>query len=227
VLGEGKMKYLTINPVVKQGGISGARIAYPFLQPIRIEDAELKTLDTLFLGEYNETAGDYCLHANYYPKGANLRTLAECYFEPTSFSTCFDSNVVWVGNDPSVARTGQGYGKVHVADSVSIVTFGFADTMQFNPGNSRILYLELDYKTDMQLWIHMQGPSSSTGSAYISKSVQAIRPSKEWKKIYVNLGRTWSQFDYQEPISVYFQITNEMGEEGDILIDNVKVLTTN
>ena len=53
-----------------------------------------------------------------------------------------------------------------------------------------------------------------------------INPKDHWNKMYVNLGRTWSQFYYRTPIKVYFQVVNDQGTGGDICIDNIKVLTT-
>ena len=226
VLRHGKMKYLTINPAVKQNGVSGTQIDYPFYQPIHLEDVPLNAQDTTFLGTIDERTGDYCLHTYYYPKSERLRVLAECYFEPTSFATCFDSNVTWVTNAPAEACTGQGYGRIHVDKTDSILTFGFVDSSEFDPGNSRILYMELEYKTDLPLYVHMLGFSTSQGSTITSKSVMCINPKNRWNKMYVNLGRTWSQFYYRTPISVYFQVVNDKGVEGDILIDNIKVITT-
>ncbi len=226
VLRHGKMKYLTINPAVKQNGVSGTHIDYPFYQPIRLEEVPLTATDTTFLGTYNESTGLYQLHTSYFPKGNRLRVLTECYFEPTSFATCFDSNVTWVSNDPEGACTGQGYGLVHVTAADSILTFGFTDSTEFNPGDARILYMELEYKTDLPLYIHMLGFSTTEGGTITSKSVMCINPKNRWNKIYVNLGRTWGQFYYRVPISVYFQVVNEKRIEGDILIDNIKVITT-
>jgi hypothetical protein len=226
VLRHGKMKYLTINPAVKQNGVSGAHIDYPFYQPIRLEDVPLIAEDTTYLGEYDEAVGDYRLHTTYYPKGNRLRVLAECYFEPTSFATCFDSNVIWIANDPAGACTGQGYGRVHVPDSVATFTFGFTDSTNFDPGSARILYMELEYKTDLPLYVHMLGYSTTEGSTITSKSVMCINPKDRWNKLYINLGRTWSQFLYRSPIAIYFQAVNEQGVEGDIYIDNIKVITT-
>ncbi|MBQ6068482.1 MAG: hypothetical protein IJK84_03170 [Bacteroidales bacterium] len=226
ILRHGKMKYLTINPAVKLGGVSGAHIDYPFYQPIRLEDVPLSAEDTTYLGTFDEASGDYKLYTSYYSKGSMLRVLAECYFEPTSFSTCFDSNMTWVTNDPAGACTGQGYGKVHVPDSMRLFSFGFTDSTEFDPGNSRVLYMELEYKTDLPLYVHMLGYSTTEGSTITSKSVMCINPKNQWNKMYVNLGRTWSQFYYRTPIRVYFQAVNEEGVEGDILIDNIKVICT-
>ena len=226
VLRHGKMKYLTVNAAVKQDGVSGTHIAYPFYQPIQLENVDLVADDTVFLGTYDEARGDYRLTTSYYSKGSRLKVLAECFFEPTSFATCFDSNVVWVMGDPAGACTGQGYGKIHVPDTAKIFTFGFTDSTEFDPANSRILYMELEYKTDFPLFIHMLGFSTTQNSTITSKSVMCINPKKQWNKMYVNLGRTWSQFNFRTPIALYFQVVNEEGIEGDILIDNIKVITT-
>lgn len=225
VLRHGEMKYLKINAAVKQNGISGTRIAYPFYQTIMLEHVPLTAEDTTYLGE--QTDKGWTLHANYYEKGNRLRVLAECFFEPTSFSLCTDTNVEWVVNDPQHACTGQGYGRVHVADSVQILNFGFNDSTEFDPGNSRILYLEMNYKTDVPMYVQMLGFATSTAGALTSKSVMCLYPTDRWRKIYINLGRTWSQFNYLAPIKLYFQAANTDGVEGDILLDNIKVLTTN
>lgn len=226
VLRHGTMKYLTINPAVKQNGVSGTHIAYPFYQPIRLEEVPLIADDTTYLGTYDPGIDDYLLHTYYYPKGNQLQVLTECYFEPTSFATSLDSNVVWVTNDPEGACTGQGYGRIHIGERDSILTFGFTDSTEFDPGSARTLYMELEYQTDFPLYIHMLGFATTQGSTITSKSVMCINPKNRWNKMYINLGRTWSQFYYRTPISVYFQVVNEHGVEGDVLIDNIKVITT-
>lgn len=217
VLHHGEMKYLRINAAVKQNGISGTRIAYPFYQTITLEHVPLAAEDTTWLGT---------LHANYYEKGNRLQVLAQCFFEPTSFSLCTDSNVIWVADDPQNACTGQGYGRVVVPDSVGVLNFGFNDSTEFDPGDSRILYLEMDYKTDMDLYVQMLGFATTVGGTVTSKSVMCLYPCDEWRKIYINLGRTWSQFNWRTPIKVYFQAANTNGAGGEICLDNVKVLTT-
>ena len=86
--------------------------------------------------------------------------------------------------------------------------------------------MELEYKTDLPLYVHMLGYSTTEGSTITSKSVMCINPKDRWNKLYINLGRTWSQFLYRSPIAIYFQAVNEQGVEGDIYIDHIKVITT-
>ncbi|MCQ2274428.1 MAG: hypothetical protein MJZ86_06500 [Bacteroidales bacterium] len=213
VLRHGQMKYLRVVPVVKQDGASGTRIAYPFFQSITLNGLTLQADSVLNLGT---------LHANYYTR-SEMNVLTEDYFEPTTFSTHFDSTVVWIDNDPENACTGRGYGLVTVDDTTKTVTFTIND--QLNMGNG-YLYLEMDYQTDLDLWINMWGYVLTVAGTSSMKSVMALYPNKQWNKIYINLGRTWAQFNYNTPIKIEFQAINPNGTGGHIKIDNVKILST-
>ena len=44
--------------------------------------------------------------------------------------------------------------------------------------------------------------------------------------LYINLGRTWSWFNHNPSFKLSFAALNPYGEEGDVRIDNVKLITT-
>lgn len=219
VLRQGALKYLHVIPVVKQNGVSGSRIQYPFYQVISLDNVVLAAEDTAFLGTLGAD-GEYHLGTHYYDKG-RFDILMEDYFEPTSFSLNFDTTVTWVKDDPGQACTGQGYGKVHVPADKQYVAF--AIPQEFKPRSSQSLYLEMDYWTDVELDLFMTGFEVS-GSASSTKSIMALYPNKKWQKIYINMGRVWSQFNYNTPIAIFFQAMNTEGTGGDVRLDNVKLV---
>lgn len=213
VLHQGRAKYVHVVPVVKQNGMSETRIAYPFLKRIELSNIDFVADSTVDLGT---------LQCNYYTR-AELNVLTEDYFEPTTFSTHFDSVVQWVANDPENACTGQGYGLITIPDTVMSVNFAIKD--EFDIPNS-YLYLEMDYQTDVELYVHMLGFERTTNTNATSKSVMCMVPKDKWNKIYINLSRTWSQFYYHTPIRIYFQAANPEKKTAHVKIDNVKILTT-
>lgn len=221
ILHNGPVKYITLNPIVRQNGQYGTRIYYTYYQPIKLTDVSVSTNDTTCLGTPDLATGQWTLETHYYTTEL-ITILSEDFFEPTSFATHFDSIVTWVTNDPANACTGQGYGLVHLADSDATKTFAIKD--EFSPLPSNLFYLEMNYKTDFELYVNMIGYISQ-GSNASSKSILALRPTTEWKKIYINLGRTWSQFYHNVPLAIVFQAANPEGKEGNIYLDNVKIIT--
>ncbi|MBQ0161010.1 MAG: hypothetical protein KBT28_10390 [Bacteroidales bacterium] len=220
VLRHGEMKYLRVLPCVKQNGSSTTRIAYPYYQTIVLENVKLAPDSVTNLGMQDEQTGEWYLEANYFERG-QFTVLAEDYFEPTSFSSNLDSNVVWITNDREGACTGTGYGMVTVPDSVKVMAFYYNE--EFNLPNS-ILYLEMDYWTDLELDLDMIGFPYSTAGTATSFGVMRLVPNNHWQKIYINLGRTWSRFNFSSPIKLFFQAINPNGTGGHVKIDNIKVV---
>ena len=151
-----------------------------------------------------------------------MDVLCEDYFEPTTFSTNFDTVLTWVKTDPENACTGQGYAMLHVADSESTKTF--TCTKELSPETRNTFYLEIDYKSDLELWVQLLG-FEYLGTTAVAKSVMTLYPTDEWHKVYINLGKTWSWFNYNVPLTLFFQASNPQGVEGNVYIDNVKVIS--
>ncbi len=222
VLKHGKAAYVRVVPVVKQDGIAGTRIAYPYYQTITLNDVRLAPDSVTNLGRYDSANEQWYLQGHYFTR-EHIEVLCEDYFEPTSFTTNFDSTVTWVRNDPENACSGQGYALFDPADSLTVATLTLNTV--FSPAATKILYLEMDYKTDMDLYIVMLGHTVSNSSTASTKSVMTLYPNSKWQKIYINLGRTWSQFNYNTPIRIFFQTANPDHKEGKVMLDNVKVIT--
>lgn len=222
VLRHGTAKYLRVVPVVKQNGIAGTRIAYPYYRIIQLDNVKFAADSVTNLGRFDSQASQWYLQGNYYSR-EYMEILSEDYFEPTSFSINFDSVLTWMRNDPENACTGQGYGLIEVPDSVTVATFSI--TSNFSPDKTKYLYLEMEYKTELELYINMMGFKNSSSGTASSNSVMDLYPNSSWQKIYINLGRTWSQFNYNTPITIFFQVANPDHKGGRVMLDNVKIIT--
>ena len=219
ILHHGPVEYIKVVPVIKQNGISGTRISYPFFQTIQIDDVLVAKDSITNFGTLNN--GQWTLNAHYIPR-RQMDILMEDYFEPTSFSTNFDSCITWVRDEPENACSGQGYGLLEVPDSVTTSTFSI--NIDLNPKTGQVLYLEMDYQTDLDLYVNMLGFAYSSSGSASSKPIMTLLPNNRWQKIYINLGRTWGQYNYNTPIRLFFQAANPYKTGGKVKIDNVKIV---
>ena len=213
VLHSGDVDYIEIYPAVQQSGSSAALPFYTFYNRIRISDTALHSGDTLQLGHltttYNLNLSDVLMYE---------------MFEPTEANLLFDSVMLWERHAPDQARCGEGYGYIHIeADESSKNCFIDRDFYVIDP--TKLLYLELDTRSDKEYAIFMEAAYTSGGNTD-RLSVMNIRPSTEWKHIYVNLGRTWREFNHSTKFRIFIRALNLDGTEGDVRIDNVRLLTT-
>lgn len=214
MLHSGKVDYIEIFPAVEQSGSSNALPFYTFYNSIKISDTTLRSGDTLQLGHltttYNLERSDVLMYE---------------MFEPTEANLLFDTVMLWERHDPEGARCGEGYGYIHLdADETS--KDSFLDRDFYVTDATKLLYLELDSRSDKEYAIYMES-SYSTGGSTDRRSVMNIRPSQNWEHLYVNLGRTWSYFNHTPKFRIYIHAMNLDGTEGDVRIDNVRLLTTN
>ena len=222
VLHHGNIEYIKVVPVIKQNGQSGTRIAYPFFQTIRLDNVVTAADSVTNLGKFSATDSTWTLTAHYLPLD-QMNVLMQDYFEPTSFSTNFDSTFIWVKDSASAACTGKGFGMLTIPDSVSIATFSILTNL--TPQTGQVLYLEMDYQTDLELYINLMGFRNGSGGTASSVPVMCLVPNQKWQKIYINLGRAWSVYNYNTPITVFFQLANPNHTGGSVRIDNVKIIT--
>lgn len=214
VLHDGPVDYIEFYPAVEQSGMTRTLPFYTLYNRIRISDTMLHSGDTLVFDTltttYNLTRNDVLMYE---------------MFEPTEGSLIFDSVMQWRPQSPDEACSGRGYGYVPVADSEYTVQFDIDHDFIVNDP-SKLLYMELDTRSDVEFRVYMQS-SYRVGGAPVRESVMAIRPTSEWQHIYVNLGRTWSTFNHNPQFRISFSTMNPDGKEGEVRIDNVRLLTTN
>lgn len=210
VLFNGTVDYLEVFPAIEQSGSSKALIPY-FYNSIRHNGATLLSEDTLQLGTLSTTYDPYVELLMFEP------------FEPTEGSLLFDSVMTWEPHAAADARSGEGYGRVHVTPDQSSRDFAIERDFTVADQNAAI-YLELDSRSDMEFEVFMHSRYTE-GGAIEKQSVMRVRASQQWEHLYINLGRTWSYFNKYPDFTLSFQALNVDGIDGDLRLDNVKLIT--
>lgn len=214
VLRNGNIDRIIVNPVVKQDGIAGKRIYYPFYNPITLNDITLNTGETTDLGN---------LTTRYIPKSQMTVVWSE-FFEPGPSEFSLDSVVV-ACNNSDTACTGNGCGVIHVRPDQTSVSFG-TDKLYRISDPSAIVYVEMEYWSDLNFSIGLRNPYYQGGSDKIKSHMTIYgKPEQGWQKIYINLGALWAkEYGSYEYIRPYFTVLNGSGKGGDVFIDNIKLI---
>lgn len=213
VLHNGDVDYIEFYPAVEMSGVSGAVPFYTFYNKYRLSDTVLRSGDTLDLGT---------LHTIYNPQ-SDIPMLYEP-FEPTEASIKFDSVVEWVRHDRDGACVGEGYGRIAVTPDMTSIPFAIDHSFVL-ADPTKVCYLELDIKSTSEVEVYMHA-AYTQGGVEERLSIMRINPIDHWQHLYINLGRTWSEFNHATQFRLSFAVLNAEGESGEILIDNVKVLST-
>lgn len=211
---------MRIVPVVKQNGIAATRIEYPFYEYINLDSIPLSSDSTTNIGE-QDADGLWSL-TTHYKSQKLMKVLAEEYFEKIQMQTSFDSVMGRITDSPTVC-TGTGCGVVHVKANQSTVDFEIKNTL-VEQNKTAYLYLEMDYKTDVRLSVGMRSAYYSGGSEDTQSAI-TLYANSEWQKIYINLGKLWSQFNYNSTFHIVFSALNTDGIDGNVYLDNVKIIT--
>ncbi len=222
ILPSGELEYLRIYPAIPQSGQMVFLPYYTYYNYITIDDTTLVSGDTLNLGRLSTT----------YDKMSDFPLLFES-FEPIGRTLKLDT-VEWVRNDPAGARCGSGYGRVHLTPDQESYDFEVNMGHQFSGldfyvNTSKkipLLYLELDIKSQLELQVNMQAPYREGGNPSTVEVMRIYPTGDKWVHMYVNLGRTWSWFNHSNIFSITFSALNLQGIDGELLIDNVKLQTT-
>lgn len=92
--------------------------------------------------------------------------------------------------------------------------------------NTNAMILEIDYHSNIPFEVGVYGRMSSTTTRQTYVSAMRLKENETmgWKKMYIILGKVWSQISYQ-PFKIYFQPFNTKNiTNGYIHIDNIKVI---
>ncbi|MBR1799152.1 MAG: hypothetical protein IJ761_04555 [Bacteroidales bacterium] len=211
VLYSGATDYIDIYPAVRMSGITATQPYYSFYTSKRISGVTLSSTDTTDLGHLSV---DYAIGLD--------GVLVFEPFEPTEASTMFDSVMTWERYAPAEARSGVGYGRLHVNASQSTrATFIEQDIIVTDPSST--VYIEFDIKSDIRVQIEMTSQQYE-GANSETLSVMVCYPTSQWQHMYVNLGRTWRDFNHNPSFRVSFNALNVDNIDGDVRLDNVKII---
>lgn len=212
VLRTGNIDTLVVTPVVKQNGVSGTRISYPFYQTIGFGNVNLVVDSVLDFGHLKTS----------YSRSTHI--VWEEYFEPYQFSISMDTDIVCLHDCADSICSGYGSGLLMVTPNMTSPSFWSDSVFTVNdPG--AYLYLEFDYWTDFDLSVGLLSQRTS-GSTVTHGAAEVLYANKGWQKIYVNLGRLWgTSFGHYPHFRVIFTALNDQKKSGKVLIDNVKLIT--
>ncbi|MBR4738520.1 MAG: hypothetical protein IK058_00790 [Bacteroidales bacterium] len=221
ILYSGEIEFIDIHPAVKQSGSATRLPPYTPYNKIRISDTVAASGDTLWFDTLQTT---YCI--------TREEVLMFEPFEPTEGNLMFDSVMQWRPHAPTEACSGQGYGYVPVDTSTLTVTFGIncdfsvIDPQTHRLDKTRLAYLELDTRSDVEFGVYMEG-APITGSTTVRYGVMTVYKSDEWTHLYINLNPTWEYLNYCSSFRLYFTALNEDLINGEVRLDNVKLVTAN
>ncbi|MBP5535681.1 MAG: hypothetical protein J6X62_02695 [Bacteroidales bacterium] len=210
VLRQGTVKRLVVTPVVKQNGIAATRIAYPYYNAVTLNDIRLVPDSTTALGTVTTTVNRF------------TEVAWHEFFEKIQMDVSLDSCVGRVTDRPDLVRTGTGSGVIHVGSGTAEVNF-WSDTTIHVADPTSYLYLEMDYRTDFNMSVGIKSPTIA-GGAEQTNSAMMLYANESWQKIYINLGKVWRYHGHYPDIRLFFTVFNSDGKEGDVYLDNMKLL---
>ena len=206
VLEEGKHK-VRIRAGIKENGISGTRIPYPFYASFIIEELIFDKTTTTIINpvvSYLENTILDDQSEDFDGNGVNLES------DSTTFS---------IENTNSLDGY---YGTITLKDSILL---GEVTTKEFTnlPQQQAPVYLEIDYKCNNRflVGVYINFPQSSI----LQKDLVWVNPKENWNKIYINLTSTITEAVGADSFKIFIKTQRDFSlEKNTICFDNLKVV---
>ena len=208
---ESGLTSIEIFPGIRDNGINSTPELYSLLETIKLD------LDLV------ETQVD-TIRPNFSYKSICEFVLVESFELGHVFTFDQDENLATnlVATDRE-AQAGLRSGWINLTQDESFIQV--ANDLKFNdiPTNGAPVYLELDYKNDIEFSVGLIGNDPSIGSA--AQVIVTLREQENWNKVYINLTEQL-QLSQLESYQILFQanLTSDGPEEGNIFLDNVKLI---
>lgn len=210
---------LTLYPGIKLNGNSSTRTLNPFYVPYIIEDYvfEEKVIDTVTPFTHYYPIDDSNIHFEWmedFERQVGLETVA--YSDTTITRTDRDTPNVWKDKEGNSHYSGY----VWIEDTL---TFCITTPKLYDlPDQGNSIFLELDYKCTEMFTV---GLLAKIASEEVMELVH-VNPSKNWNKIYINLGPSITDAASRTPeyFKVYISGATEKGTEAEYYFDNIKVI---
>ena len=206
LLAQGKHK-LRVKAGIKDNGIGGSRIPYPFYSSYIVEEQEFNREMTISIAPivgYLESAVLDDKAEDFDGSGLNLDT--------DSITFSIESTNPLEGN----------YGVLNITDSIistEVTTKEFTNL----PQQGSPVYLEIDYNCNTQflIGVYVNFPQSSV----LQKELLIINPKENWNKIYVNLTSTVSEAVGAESFKVFLRMQRDFTRDTNTInFDNLRVI---
>ncbi len=211
---------ITVSPGILVSAQNGDRRVYPFFTSYNaIVNVELGKTDTVI------PKVSYDPIAVKYPSEAVGQFPEEFEGVGSIFKTTVNSDVDTIirTDDPSLVFDGNFSMLLELNETKDFVEIETEKAYSL-PNNSRPVYLEVNYRTDVNLNIGLY-VINNLGSDVTEASVITMLPTNsEWKKLYLNITRTVSGFSNSK-YKVYFKAAHDSGNAtSKVLLDNFRVM---
>jgi hypothetical protein len=208
VIGEGSHK-ISVRPGILDNGISGIRKAYSKV-------SNFDTVISLQPNIINSLSGKVTyLQGTVFAQLEDFDDGSLTIVPTTSNSANF---AITPASDQNALEGNSG----HISLDASHPVFEYASSSVFVLPTTTPVYVELNYKCSQEFTI---GVFVTSGSGIIQSPVLNLRPSAEWKKIYVNLSDGGGIFNNAINYKIYLGTTLISGlASAEIYLDNLKVL---
>lgn len=212
VLREGKYDIL-LKPCIKLNGISATRSSYPFYSDVTIKGVNLVPDSTIVVDTQNV----------HYMSYTNFLWTEYCeHFVTNPFVPDTGATIVKIIKNNDTVLSDNGCAAVYLSPDQTEFEFVRRDSCTHK--NYDALILEMDYWTNVPLEVGLKGKNTSGGAEYTLYGI-SLYPNQGWQKIYIQLGRLWSNgFSYYPTFKVAFRVSNADGIEGKTYIDNLKLV---
>ncbi|MBP1644713.1 MAG: hypothetical protein H6Q16_288 [Bacteroidetes bacterium] len=215
ILKKGNHK-IEIKPGIKLNGISLTRSDYPFYttytNTINLKEEETDTIETMDIS-YRD---DWSVFA--------ISELFENSF--LSFKTeglLQDTNRLIKCNNPDTVEWGTYCGAMYLGSDETTYRV-ISDSIYCN--NKSTVIMEIDYWCNIPFGIGMAGKTSAAAQTqYLNVMTLNPNATKGWQKVYIVLGKVWSQLSYPEYFRVFLTPLKKDGvQNGWIYVDNIKII---
>lgn len=198
---------LRIKAGIKDNGIAGTRVPYPFYASFIIEEQVFNETETILINPIVSYIDSAVLNDNsedFDGNGLNLES------DSTTFS--IGSTNPLDGN----------YGILTLKDSIFLSE---VTTKEFTnlPQEQAPVYLEIDYKCNTQflVGVYVNFPQSSI----LQKDLIWINPKDNWNKIYINLTSTITEAVGADSFKIFIKLQRDFNlEMNTICFDNLRVV---
>lgn len=220
VLVTGKHK-LTVFPGVKYNGVSATRGPYPFYNDETIEEFEFFIDSTV---TYNPVTSYY---TNTFLAWMEDFEDGSISLKPTPKS---DTSLSFYTNDPVHPTLGYQSGIGYVGSAFPTLEVSTMDDEfpgLWLPTAEKPVFLEIEYNTNIDITVGLY--IRTIGVEIRQHAIAGLRPSDgDWKKVYVNLSPTVSNYPSADYFNIYIRIDqNANVESPEMLIDNLKIVHLN
>ena len=217
---------LHLYPGVKLNGIASTRIQYPFYQPYVItENLVPGQIDTI-----NPSTIYYSIDSTSmrFKREAmeDFEDINNIKLDSTSNSKTRIKQIshrtnqnAWL--DPNDTLNHYRSGRVQLTDSINVFEIASKELRNL-PNVGNYILLELDYKCDNRFLVGMYIHTSQSG--IMDKELYYLKPTDEWKKVYLNFSPTVTENFTADYFKFYFRGLNGEADTTNFYFDNIKLI---